>query len=157
MSTHCTTAVIARRSDGDETLVSYFRHHDGYPAGNGADLVGLIKEVEPRNPEALIRAIEQRWTKEERRERGPFYERTEFHGQHGDCAFRYDVVFDLRGGRALCQVECLRRVWDGPESFVPEQGSEWEIVSDDLRAAVADWPVLQAPPGPRIRLSALST
>jgi hypothetical protein len=157
MSTHSTTAVIDRRlrDQDDKSLAVWFRHHDGYPDGNGAQLVKLIVEEALRTPEALVAAIEEHWTTEER-DLGtgiPFYKPI---GAHADYQFRYSVVYELRGEKTVCLIDCQTRDWEDGGRYKPETSISWLEQIEILASAVADWPEPPLQPRPRQRLSELS-
>jgi len=166
MSTHCTTNIIDRRSEGREQLLArYYRHHDGSPLRHGAQLIELLLEIEPCKPEQLVDAIDSRWS--EPWEIGsasdvptPHLERTDVPAHKDGSHYRYDVIYERAGSHTACRVECYDRLWkhgDSAEDFRTAVSQEWALLAQRLAEAVVFWiPFDPAPPGPRQRLSGLS-
>ena len=160
MSTHCTTAIIDRRpnrADG-ETIVTYFRHHDGYPRGHGAHLVELIMEIAADKPERLIEAIDSRW-RSHRTTDGtavPLLERTGSHAHWDGLPYRYDVIYECEGRQTTCRVECFTRKGGQGGDYLPETSPEWLELQAKLNQAVSLWPLAALGPSIRGRLSGLS-
>jgi hypothetical protein len=119
MSTRCN--IIIRMGD---TVVYMYRHHDGYLAVTGADLLRLVKKAmkapgHSQAAELLQLMLKQRYEKQSYEQKArPIYEIT--NGLHGDIEHVYEIDFEQVKGIAHAE---------------RPQGMDW----NDVDSSVESW------------------